>query len=324
MSTLKNLIPVAVAAVVLCTLPACSEKGEKSGTPVVKVNGNVITKPELDRAVKALLAQNRVTQALPPEQMKKATESALEQLTAAELMYQEAKKLEIKDLEQQVEQRYQENRKKFPTKEEYEKALQATGMTEADVRESMRKEIVVNTFVQKQFFSKATCSEADARKFYDDNKAKFFQRGEQLKASHILVSVDQKGTPEEKKKAKEKAEALLKRVKGGEDFSTVASKESTCPSRAVGGQLGAFGKGQMTPPFEKAAYALRNKGDISSVVETEFGFHIIKLEERIAPATDRFEDVKERITQYLKQEQTRKAVGDFLAQLRHKAKIEKV
>lgn len=323
MSALKNLIPVAVAALALCALPGCSDKGQ-TGAPVVKVNGSVITKPELDRAVKTLLAQNKVTQALPPEQMKKAADSALEQLTSAELLYQEGKKLEIKDLEQQVEQKYQKNRASFPTKEEYEKALKGTGMTEAEVREMMRKEIVVNNFVDKQFSSKATCSDAEARKFYDDNKAKLFVKGERLRARHILVSVDQKGGPEEKKKAREKAEALLKRVQKGEDFATVAKAESTCPSRANGGELGVFGKGQMTPPFEKAAFALKGKGELSKVVETEFGYHIVKLEERIAPSSDRFEDVKFQIVQYLKMEQTRKAVAAFLSELRHKAKIEKV
>ncbi|GFO64545.1 peptidylprolyl isomerase [Geomonas paludis] len=322
MSALKNWIPAAVAALTLCALPGCSEKGP-TGAPVVKVNGTTITKPELDRAVKTLLAQNRVSQTLPPEQMKKAADAALEQLTSAELLYQEGKKLEIKNLDQMVDQQYQKNRAAFPSKEEYEKALKATGMTEAEVRESMRKEIVVNYFVDKQFSAKATCSDQEARKFYDDNKAKLFQKGERLQASHILVSVDQKGSAEEKNKARAKAEALLKRVQKGEDFAAVAKAESTCPSRVKGGELGIFGKGQMTPPFEQAAFALK-PGQISKVVETEFGYHIIKLQERIAPSTDRFEDVKFQIVQYLKMEQTRKAVAAFLTELRHKAKIEKV
>lgn len=322
MSALKKLLPATVVAMALCALAGCSEK-TTSGPPVVKVNGAVITKPELDRAVKTLLAQNKVTQALPPEQMKKAADAALEQLTSAELLYQEGKKLEIKDLDQLVEQRYQKNRAAFPTKEEYEKALKATGMTEAEVREAMRREIVVNNFVDKQFSAKATCSDAEAKKFYDENKTKLFEKGERLRASHILVSVDQKGGAGEKKKAREKADALLKRVQKGEDFAAVAKAESTCPSRSKGGELGVFGKGQMTPPFEQAAYALKT-GEISKVVETEFGYHIIKLNERIAPAADRFEDVKFQIVQYLKMEQTRKAVAAYLSDLRHKAKIEKV
>lgn len=323
MFALKKLLPAAIAAMALCYLPACSENGAK-GAPVVKVNGSVITKPELDRAVKALLAQNRVKEPLPQEQMDKATQVALEQLTAAELLYQEAKKLEIKDLDQLVEEKFKQNRAKFPTPEEYEKTLKTIGMTDEEVREAMSREIVVNNFVQKQFSAKATCSEEQARKFYEDNKEKLFLKGERVAVSHILVGVEQKGAPQDKQKAKEKAEALLNRVQNGEDFAEVARKESTCPSKAEGGDLGVFGRGRMTPVFEQAAFALQKKGELSPVVATEYGYHIIKLKEKISPSTEKYEEVREKIVQFLKQEQVRKSVAEFVGKLRGKAKIEKV
>ena len=323
MFALKKVIPATVAAMALCLLPGCSENGAK-GAPVVKVNGSVITRPELDRAVKALLAQNRVKEPLPKEQMDNATQVALEQLTAAELLYQEANKLEIKDLDQLVEEKFTKNKAKFPTEAEYEKTLKSIGMTDKEVREAMRRELVVNNFVQQEFTARAVCSEEQARKFYEENKVKLFQKGERVSASHILVGVDPKGTPQDKEKAKGKAEALLKRVQNGEDFAAVARKESTCPSKAEGGDLGVFGRGRMTPVFEQAAYALKEKGELSPVVETEYGYHIIKLNERIAPSTEKYEEVREKIVQFLKQEQVRKSVAEFVGKLRGKAKIEKV
>jgi len=323
MFALKKLLPAAIAAMALCYLPACSENGAK-GAPVVKVNGSVITKPELDRAVKALLAQNSVNEPLPQEQLDKATQAALEQLTGAELLYQEAKKLEVKDLDQLVEEKFQKNRAAFPTQAEYENTLKSLGMTDEEVREAMRREIVVNNFVQQQFFAKVACSEEQARKFYEDNKVKLFRKGERVSASHILVGVEQKGTPQDKQKAKEKAEVLLKRLQNGEDFAEVARKESTCPSKTEGGYLGVFERGRMTPVFEQAAYALKEKGELSPVVETEYGYHIIKLKERIAPSTEKYADVSEKIFQFLKQDLVRKSVAEFVAQLRSKAKIEKV
>lgn len=319
MVVLKKLVMASVAGLVLISLPACSQ--ESKGTTVLKVNDSVITKPVLDRTVKTLLARDGVKQPT-QEQLKKASDAALEQLTFAELLYQEGKKLQIKDLDQMVETNYQKNRAGFPTQAAYEEALKSNGMSDKEVREAMRKEIVVNHFVEQQFFQKASVSDEEVRKFYDDNKDKLFNKGERLSASHILVSVDQKGAPQDKQKAKEKAEALLKRVNTGEDFATVATKESTCPSRAVGGKLGVFGKGQMVPPFEKAAYALK-KGEISPVVESEFGYHIIKLDDRIPQGSEKFEDNKEKIVQFLKQQKTRQAAVDYVAQLRSKAKIEK-
>lgn len=324
MSFKKGVFPLTCAAVLLFSLSACSAAPEKAEQkPVEKVNGAVITKAQLDRTVSALVGQNPSGQQLPPEQMKKVTDAALEQLTSAELLYQEAAKTEIKDLDKQVEQKFAQNRAKFPTEEEFKKALAGYHMTADEMKEAMRKEIILNTFISKEFVAKTAVTDAEAQKFYEDNLDKIFKKGERLKASHILVSVDQKSTAEEKKKAHEKAETLLKRVKGGEDFAEVAKKESTCPSAARGGDLGEFGKGQMAPPFEKAAFNLK-PGEISSVVETEFGYHVIKLAEKLPPATQKFDEVKGKIVEFLTKDKVKKALASHVAELKSKAKIEKL
>lgn len=322
--SLKRFAGAACATLMLFSIPACSDaKSQKKGEPVAKVNGAVITKPEVDRAVKALLAQNGITEQLPPDKMQKAVDQALIQLTSAELLYQEASKLPVQDLDKLVAEKYAQNKAKFPSDAEYQKALQQMAMTPQEVEDSMRREIVVENFIQKQFFEKAAVSEADIKKFYDENLEKLFRKGERLKASHILVGVDQKASAEEKQKAKEKAEGILKRLKAGEEFAAVARKESTCPSAARGGDLGVFGKGQITPVFDKAAFAMK-AGEQSGVVETEMGYHIIKVQERIAPGTEKFDDVKDKIVQFLKMVKTRNSVTALVEELRKKAKIEKV
>lgn len=323
-SPLKRFAGAACATLILFTIPACSDaKAQKKGEPVAKVNGAVITKPEVDRAMQMLLTQNKVTQKLTPEQMAKVADQALIQLASAELLYQEAKKLEVKDLDKLVAEKYAQNKAKFPTDADYQKSLQQMGMSAEEVEESMRKEIVVNNYVEKEFFAKATVSETDIKKFYDENVEKVFKKGERLKASHILVGAEQKAPAQEKQKAKEKAEALLKRLKAGEEFAAVAKKDSTCPSSARGGELGVFGKGQISPLFDKAAFAMK-AGEQSGVVETEMGYHIIKVHERIPPSTEKLEEVREKIAQFLKMNQTRQAVAAFVEELRKKAKIEKV
>lgn len=322
--SLKRFAGAACATLMLFSIPACSDaKSQKKGEPVAKVNGAVITKPEVDRAVKALLAQNGITEQLPPDKMQKAVDLALTQLTGAELLYQEASKLPVQDLDKLVAEKYAQNKAKFPSDAEYQKALQQMAMTPQEVEESMRREIVVENFIEKQFFQKTTVSEEDVKRFYDENLDKLFKAGERLKGSHILVGVDQKASAEEKQKAKEKAEGILKRLKAGEEFAAIARKESTCPSAARGGDLGVFGKGQITPAFDKAAFALK-AGEQSGVVETEMGFHIIKVEQRLAPETKKIEEVKEKIVQFLKVSKTRSSVTAFVEDLRKKAKIEKV
>lgn len=326
MLVLKKITTASCAVLMLFTIPACSataENGERHGAPVAKINGSVITKPELDRAVKALLAQKQGTQTLEPEQLQKATAQALDQLAGAELLYQAASRFAIKDLDQQVADRYAQNRAKFPSEAEYEKALQGLAMTPEQVRQAMRKEIVVNSFVEREFTAKGTVSQAEVRKFYDQNKGQYFNKGERRNASHILVSVDQKASAQEKKQAREKAEDLLKKVLGGEDFAAVAKKHSNCPSSARGGVLGLFGKGEMAPSFEKAAFALK-PGELSPVVETRFGYHIIKVTGKLPPSTESFEEVKEKISAFLKREKVQQAFAAFMVELRAKARIEKV
>jgi len=292
------------------------------GDAMVRVNGTAITRLELDRAVKVMLAQNQMQQPLAPELMKQASDAALEQLTSAELLYQEASKLEIKDMDKQVTEKVAQNKAKFGSDAEFEKALAGVEMTPKDMQDFTRKDIVINNFIEKRFTAKAAATDAEARKFYDENIEKYFKKPESARASHILIGADEKTTPEERKKAKEKAEAILKRLKAGEDFAAIAKSDSSCPSSSQGGDLGSFGPGQMVPSFEKAAFALK-PGEISDVVETQFGYHIIKLTEKQEATTDTFDSVKPRIIDFLKREKVQKDLSDYIEELRKTAKIEK-
>jgi peptidyl-prolyl cis-trans isomerase C len=128
--------------------------------------------------------------------------------------------------------------------------------------------------------------------------------------------------PDVKKAARAKAEAALARVRKGEDFAAVAREVSEDPGSAPrGGDLGAFGKGQMVPPFEQAAFALP-AGQISGLVESPFGFHVIKVQERLPAGEIPFEPVKGQIKDHLAQTRREKAVDDLVRGLKEKAKIE--
>jgi peptidyl-prolyl cis-trans isomerase C len=289
---------------------------------MVKVNGAPILRIELDRAVKVLLAQSQIQPPIPEDTLKQAAAAALEQLTSAELLYQEASKYEVKDLDKLITEKVAQNRAKFSSDAEFEKALKSVDMNANDMRDFTRKDIVINNFIEKRFASKANPTEAEIRKFYDENLDKYFKKPESAKASHILVGVDEKATPEERAKAKKKADEILKRLKAGEDFATIAKSDSTCPSAAQGGDLGNFGRGQMVPAFETAAFALK-PGEMSGVVETQFGYHIIKLTEKQEASTEKYEDVKAKIAEFLKRETIQKQIGEYIEDLRKIAKIEK-
>jgi len=299
------------------------EQPRPSGDDMVRVNGAAITRTDLDRAVKVMMAQNKVQQPVAPEILRQAQEAALEQLTSAELLYQEASKLEIEDLDQQVAARIAESRAKFASEQEFGKSLESVDMTLKDLKEYTRRDIVINKFIEKRFAAKSAVSETEARKFYDENLEKYFKKPESVRASHILVGSDDKSSREERRKAEKKAEALLKRVRAGEDFAAIAKSDSTCPSASQGGDLGNFGRGQMVPAFEKAAFAL-DVGQISDVVETQFGYHIVKLTGKQEMTTEKFDDVKAKIMDFVKREKTQKDLAEWLAELRKAASIQKI
>ncbi|MBJ6751715.1 MULTISPECIES: peptidylprolyl isomerase [Geomonas] len=312
------------AALSLLALAACTGGPAKNSpqAAVEKVNGAPITRAELDRTVKALVGQADPKQ-LPPDQLKKATDAALNQLTAAELLYQAGMKLEIKDLDKQVTTRIVQSKYQYPSQAEFDKALQSVGMTQKELEEAARKDIVINNLIVQRFAGKTDVSEAEVRKYYEDNKLKQFTQGDRIKVSHILIGVAKGANAEAKQQAKDKALAVLKRVKGGEAFALVAKKESTSPTKEQGGSLGIIGKGQSLPPFEKAAFALK-AGEISDVVETPLGYHVIKVEQKLPPATERYEDVKNTIAGNIKREKIRGMLAAYVEELRGKAKIEKV
>ncbi len=332
MSPLSKIFPSAVAVFALLILAACSSVSDKeqkatqkqSPTAVVeKVNGVPITQAALGQAVKALLAQSGAPQQVPPEAMKNATEAALNQLTAAELLYQAGSKLEVKDLDKQVATKIGQAKYQYPSQADFENALKAVGMTQKEMEEAARKDIVINNFIEKQFNSEAPVTEEEVKKFYADNKGKAFTQGERIKASHIIVAIPEKATPEAKKQAKEKAAGILKRVKAGEDFAALAKAESDSPTKAQGGDLGIIGRGQTLPAFEKAAFALK-PGEVSDVVEMPNAYDIIKVTQKLPPSTEKYENVKAKIVVFLKRDKVRKAVAAYVEQLRAKAKIEKM
>ncbi len=313
-----SVAPPAKEAVAAPAKPA--EPAVNPTEVILTVNGVPVTRAELDRASQALLAQNRIPAPTEPEQKKKVEEAAQNQIISAEVLYQAAKKEEIPDLDKKIEAKFDEGKSRFPTKEDFEKALKENGISIQELKDLLRRDIVISSYVEKQVSSKITITAEQSKKFYDENSDKF-KKSESVHASHILIGVDPKATPEEKQKAKLKADELLKQVKGGADFAELAKKDSTCPSGKNGGDLGEFGRGQMVKPFEDAAFALK-QGETSGVVETQFGYHIIKSTGKTEGGVIPFDQVKAKIDEYLKGMEVQKQVMAKVEELRKVAKIE--
>lgn len=180
---------------------------------------------------------------------------------------------------------------------------------------------LANEFLKKEIAEKVSISEEDMKSYYDTHKDEF-KTPEMARVRHILVKVAPGASEEEKKKAKEKAEGILDKIRAGEDFAKLATELSDdTGSKAKGGDLGFFARGRMVKPFEDAAFSLK-PGQVSGIVETQFGYHIIKMEEMKEAGIDTFETVKERIRQKLLQDRIRTKVAEFIDNAMKNAKAE--
>jgi len=185
--------------------------------------------------------------------------------------------------------------------------------------ERIKTKLLAKKLLEDKVVGATTVTDEEVKKYYDEHKAEFMEP-EQIQASHILVRVKDFANEAEDKAAKEKAEGLLKKIQDGADFATVAQESSDCPSNAKGGDLGFFSKGQMVPEFEKAAFELK-KGEMSGVVKTKFGYHIIKVTDKKEARQMDLNEVKDQLKEKLLREKQKTAFDDYTNNLKSKATI---
>jgi parvulin-like peptidyl-prolyl isomerase len=188
----------------------------------------------------------------------------------------------------------------------------------------IQQRVAVEMF-QQEMFDKVSVSPEEVEKYYNEHKAEFVDNGDapgSIRASHILIAADKSSTPEALAAAKKKAEEVLAKVKANpEKFAEIAAVESACPSKAQGGSLGAFTKGSMVPEFEKAAFALKD-GEISDLVLTDYGFHIIRRDKVEAAKELPFSAVKNQLTEMLKAQKAQENIAEFVNKVISENKVE--
>jgi peptidyl-prolyl cis-trans isomerase C len=223
----------------------------------------------------------------------------LDDVIANALLYRDIAAQGIQPDAQELDRRYQEIRGQFPDEQKFNEMLQSRGYTPERLRRDLTEGLTVQTWVTQKLAPTIQIADAEVKKFYDENQAQMVDP-ERSHAAHILVAVPSGATPEQKSAAKKKADDLRAKVAGGADFAAVAKESSDdTASKPNGGDLGWVQHGHTPPPFETALFALK-PGELSPVVETQFGFHLIKLIEHKDKSTVPFEQAKGRINEFLK------------------------
>ena len=285
---------------------------------LARVNGEAVTKADFDRLIKNM--EVSANQPIPAERRDEIFRRALDQLVTYTVLLQESRARKITVSDAEVEANLKQMRSQFPNEDAFKKALAARGMSLEKLKSDAKIDMSINKMMEAEVASAAAPTDAQVREFYDKNPDKFKQE-EAVRASHILFRVAENADAATKKKTLEQAQSVLKEARGGADFAELAKKYSADGSAQQGGDLNFFTKGQMVPAFDQAAFAMK-PGDISDIVTTQFGYHIIKVTDRRPPSTVPFEQVSERIKEYLSEQQQQQRVGAFVESLKQKAKIE--
>lgn len=278
----------------------------------VEISGDAV-QFELDRLVRFYMSHgmtmDEVKQNLP-----KLEEKALDQAIGAKLLLDRAQELDIPLMAADIDAEVSKVVTQVGGPENYKKALDAQGITEVQFRKELEKGAKVNKLVEQACAGVPDPTEDEVAKFYEAHKAEFVVP-HQVLCQHILA----KGSDDA---ALDKIKAIRERiVSGGADFAEEAKKNSDCPSGQEGGSLGWFGRGMMVPEFDKVAFEMK-KGEVSGVVSTQFGYHIIYKADEKGGGEQTLVDVHDQIKDLLRHEARGRAMDAFVAELRANAKIE--
>jgi peptidyl-prolyl cis-trans isomerase C len=208
-------------------------------------------------------------------------------------------------------------RESLPEGKTLEELLGAQENTLDELKTDIRNQLASRILFDQQVEGVIEANEIDAKTFYDENPSNF-QTPEQINASHILIATTEDASEDPKANLEEIRASI---IAGEISFAEAAAAHSSCPSSANGGSLGNFGKGQMVPEFEIAAFT-QEIGEVGDIIQTQFGYHIIQVSERTEEGTIAFETVKEQIIEFLTNQSKQQVISAYIETLRDQSTIE--
>lgn len=289
---------------------------------VVVVDGVKLTKTMLERDLNAKM--DMLKSQVPADKLNEVRNEVktkiIDNFIMRTLFANEVEKLKIAATDKEVTDGINKLKESLPPKVTYEQFLQKNHLTKEQAKEEIRLGVKIEKYVKSSVPSDPKVTDKEINDFYKQNKDKFVMP-ESVHARHILI----KTTPEDNAKTlaekKAKAESIRKELLGGADFAEMAAKNSDCPSAEAGGDLGVFVKGQMVKPFDDAAFS-QKANEIGPVVKTQYGYHIIQVLKREGPKTMAFnDDIKAKISAYLKMKKQEQAYQSLMKKLKEKANI---
>ena len=286
---------------------------------VARINGETVTKGELEKQLTALERKNGGP--VPAAERDRIVRGLLDQMIGFKLLLQESQSRKVAVTDPEVDARIASIRQQFPSEDAFKNAMTAQQVTLDQVRTEQRQQMMINRLLETEVGPKAAVTPKDIEKAYAEHP-ELFQVPPRVRASHILITVPENADAAVKAAALAKATSVLKSARAGKDFAALAKEFSQdTGSAAQGGDLGFFAANQMVPQFSDAAFKLK-PGSISEIVETQFGYHIIKVVEKQPTRTVKLEEARPQLERELAQAKRAQETQAFVQALRQKGKIE--
>ena len=255
------------------------------------------------------------------ELLKELRRDAMNLMIEQEVVAQAAEELGIEADPAEVDTQVQDLRDVFDSDEQFRMKLESDGFTEESYRRHVGRMIAAKVYLDRVRADASDVRDAEVEKFYDENEYRL-TLPEQVRVRHILLTWKPMGTQDDRAAIREQMQPILERARAGEDFAALAREFSEdSGTRAQGGDTGFFPRGEMVGPFEEVAFSL-DEGAISDPVDTVYGVHIIKLEERQEPRLLPLDEVREQLRDYVREEKMEAAVRDRIDALRADADVE--
>ncbi len=289
--------------------------------PTITVNGEPVPPQAIEHELSRLVQfySQHMPEAEVRNQLDALRSRAVEQAIGSKLLFDEAARLDIAVPEAEIDQSVFRMAKEIGGMEKLRAQLKKQGLSEAALREQFRRGKKVDKLVESIVSAAGEPTEEECRDHFEAHRDEY-AKGERVLAQHILIT-PKDGSDEAKKAARDKLGEIRARVVAGADFGDEATAHSDCPSGKNGGSLGWFSRGMMVPAFEKAAFDME-VGQVSDIIETQFGYHIIyKTDAEAATAAD-FDDAKDSVRDFLYHSKRGELLSKHVAELRKAAKIE--
>lgn len=288
---------------------------------VVTVDGQDITHGEIMQGVQMTLMQ--MSRQVPPQQLSQMAGQVYENITdtliANILLTEAAKTSSLAVSDDELAEEIALIEEGAPEGSSLQESLAENGIEFQDWKNNLREQLLVRKLVEEKTADTPTATPADLASFYEEN-IDAFKVPETVTASHILIAFEEVDTDDVKAEKKKEIDALHDELLAGASFEDLATAHSDCPSSQRGGNLGTFGRGQMVPEFEEAAFTL-DIGGLSDVVETQFGYHLIKVTDHQQEGIRTLAEVKDQLQAYLDAQKKQEALIAYIEELKEKADI---